>query len=404
LDLRERLRALNGGRPLAAAAPVRRTAGIETVLPGREVTAGAGVAYVVERRLALAAADRDAIQALAGWSASQLAELTGDARLAAFNPSRMVVLDTETTGLAGGTGTYTFLVGLGTFEDAEFVVRQYFLRSLTEERAMLAHLATVLNGAGGILTYNGRSFDWPLLVTRFTLTRQRAILPDLPHWDLLPLARRLWRDRVGSCRLGALEHHVLARPRDDDTPGWLIPQLYFDYLRDGDARRLRGVFEHNQRDLVALASLAALAGRRLLDPFAAGLEDAREIVALARHDEVCGRCERAVEVYRTALGLPLPPAEREAALRSLSLLLKRLRRWPEAAAVWAAMQRQPLADPTFPALELAKYYEHVARDYVRAAAVVERLATAVALRRAPDDVAALDHRLARLRRRVGTVQ
>jgi uncharacterized protein YprB with RNaseH-like and TPR domain len=399
MDLRERLRALNGGRPLAAAPPVRRPAGIDTVVAGAEVATPHGPTYVIERRFPLDHRHGAPVGALAGYAPGRLADLTGDARLAALDPARAVVLDTETTGLAGGTGTYTFLVGLGLVEAGQFVVRQFFLRGLNEERALLAHLAEHLRDRGGVVTYNGRGFDWPLLTTRFTLARQRAALPELAHWDVLPLARRLWRGRFESCSLGTLEAHVLGQPRQDDTPGWLIPQLYFDYLRDGDARRLRGVIEHNQRDILALAALAGLICRALADPFDGALTEGPDFVALARHAEQCGREARAIALYRHALARPLPPGEREAAQRGLSLLLKRARRWAEAAAIWEAMLAQPLADPAFPALELAKYHEHVRRDYRRASALVERLLVAAEPRPVPAERAALLHRLARLRRR-----
>jgi uncharacterized protein YprB with RNaseH-like and TPR domain len=399
MDLRERLRALNGGKPLAAPMPMRRQAGIETVLPGDEVATPHGATFVVERRFPLDHRHGASIGHLAGVAPGRLAELTGDARLTALDPAGAVVLDTETTGLAGGTGTYTFLVGLGLVERGEFVVRQFFLRGLGEERAMLAHLAEHLRRRGGLITYNGRAFDWPLLTTRFTLARQRAALPELPHWDVLPMARRLWRSRLGGCGLSALEAQVLGQARHDDTPGWLIPQLYFDYLRDGDARRLRGVFEHNQRDILALAALAGLICRALADPFDGAVADGQDFAALARHAEACGQEGRALALYRHALTLPLPPAEREAAQRSLGLLLKRARRWEEAAQLWTAMLAQPLADPLFPALELAKHHEHVQRDYRRAIALVERLLLARELRSAPHERAALEHRLARLKRR-----
>ena len=229
------------------------------------------------------------------------------------------------------------------------------MRTLTEERALLAAVAERLAGRGGLVTYNGRSFDWPLLTTRFTLARLRHSLPDLPHWDVLPLARRLWRARLGACNLGLLEASLLDQPRDDDTPGWLIPQLYFDYLRDGDARRLRGVFEHNRRDILALAALAGLACRALADPFDGSIRDGQDFAALGRHAEAVGRAERAMTLYRRALACPLPAAEREDTQRRLSLLLKRARCWEEAVALWNAMLTEALADPLFPILELAKY-------------------------------------------------
>ena len=402
MDLRERLRAINGGRPPAPTPTIRRAAGIETVLAGSEIDTPHGSSFVVEHRYPLTHAHGAPVATLARWPVGGLADLTGDGRLAAFDPSGALVLDTETTGLAGGTGTYTFLVGLGGAEGDAYVVRQFFLRTLTEERALLAAVAERLAGRGGLITYNGRSFDWPLLTTRFTLARLHHSLPDLPHWDVLPLARRLWRTRLGNCKLGTLEASLLGQPRDDDTPGWLIPQLYFDYLRDGDARRLRGVFEHNRRDILALAALAGLACRALADPFDGSICDGQDFAGLGRHAEAVGRAERAIALYRQALTCPLPAAEREDTQRRLSLLLKRARRWQEAAALWNAMLAEPLADPLFPILELAKYEEHVCRDYRRALALVERLVLAADLREPSPATPALRHRLARLQRRLTT--
>jgi uncharacterized protein YprB with RNaseH-like and TPR domain len=390
---------LNGGKPLAAAPVVRRRAGIETVLAGSEIATAHGPSFVFERRYPLTYHHGAPVGALTSHAPGRLATLTGDARLATLDPARAVILDTETTGLAGGTGTYTFLVGLGMVEGDDFVVRQFFLRQLNEERALLSALASHLAGSGGLVTYNGRAFDWPLLTTRFTLARLRSALPDLPHWDVLPLARRLWKSRLGSCSLGSLEAQLLGQPRHDDTPGWLIPQLYFDYLRDGDARRLAGVFAHNERDVLALAALAGRACRTLNDPFDGSVADAQDFAALARHAAACGRGRRAIELYSHALTLALPASEREEAQRHLSLLLKQARRWDEAAVIWRAMMDGPLGDPLFPALELAKYYEHIQRDYGRALDLVERLLAVADLRGAPSQRAALTHRLTRLRQR-----
>lgn len=396
MDLRERLRAMNGGKPLAAPPPIRRDVGIEDVLSGAEVDTPHGRSFVVEHRYPLAHEHGAPVAALHERPPGGLVELTGDGRLAALDPSRAVVLDTETTGLAGGTGTYTFLIGLGVVEADAFVIRQFFLRTLAEERALLAAVAERLAGRGGLVTYNGRAFDWPLLTTRFTLARLRHALPELPHWDVLPLARRLWRDRLGSCSLGALEMALLGQPRTDDTPGWLIPRLYFDYLRDGDARRLRGVFDHNRRDILALAALAGRACRALADPFDGGVAHGEDFAALGRHAESRGRDERAITLYRHALAQPLAPAAREETQRRLSLLLKRARLWEEAITLWQSMLAGPLVDPFFPALELAKYEEHVRRDYRRALALVERLLLAADLRGPAPAAPALRHRRARL--------
>ncbi len=164
--------------------------------------------------------------------------------------SRLVFLDTETTGLAGGTGTCAFLVGIGNVEGMKFVVRQFFLRDYPEEKAMLEALAEALEPCQGIVTFNGKTFDVPLLETRYALARMKSPLDRLIHFDALHPARRLWKLRLESCKLTDLEEAILGISREGDVPGSEIPAIYFDYLRTGDARGLQPVFYHNALDVV----------------------------------------------------------------------------------------------------------------------------------------------------------
>ena len=169
--------------------------------------------------------------------------------------SRWVFLDTETTGLAGGAGTLAFLVGLGTVEGNGFRVRQFFLRDFPDEPAMLEELSEVLHSYEGIVTFNGKTFDLPLLENRFVLSRRRSPFRTLLHLDLLHPARRLWKLRLESCKLTHLEDRILGIRREGDIDGAEIPAVYFDYLRTGSARGLQGVFFHNALDIITLAAL-----------------------------------------------------------------------------------------------------------------------------------------------------
>ncbi|HEX4355447.1 MAG TPA: ribonuclease H-like domain-containing protein, partial [Polyangiales bacterium] len=180
--------------------------------------------------------------------------LTGDPSLAELDVSRALFLDTETTGLAGGTGTVAFLVGLARFEDGALMIEQLIVPELGCERPVLARLAECIASASCLVTYNGKSFDWPLLRTRFVLSRMTPP-PLAAHVDLLHAARAVWKDRMASVRLTEVEREILHFERDHDIPGAEIPARYFAYLRDGDAERLSPVLEHNQNDLIALAAL-----------------------------------------------------------------------------------------------------------------------------------------------------
>lgn len=338
-----------------------------------------------------------------GWQ-----RLLPRAATVALDAREAVFVDLETTGLGRGTGTYAFLVGIGRFTGEGFRVRQYFMRNYPEEPAVLAAVRAELEDARSLITFNGRTFDWPLLETRATLNRMR--LPLLPHLDLLHPARRVWRPVTDSCSLGHLETAVLGLEREDDVPGALIPQLYFDYIRSQDPAPLAGVFRHNRLDIVSMAAVAGYLGQAAaapLDAAPAGTPlSGAEVYALGRLLFDRGALDEAIVCFREALRRGMPHALRREAYRWLAIACRRVslasRQRPEPvpgaaaghgaqAGRAAAVDHGPTAgrgsEPahaaapapdlhvavlhdwvredgvsTWPYVELAKYYEHRARD------------------------------------------
>jgi len=292
--------------------------------------------------------------------------------LTSVAPERVLYLDTETTGLAGGTGTYAFLIGIGHFVDGGFRLRQYFQTDYGQERALLRALADYLVHFDAVVTFNGKTFDLPLLETRFTIhglghrVAPQAQVRQLPHLDLLHPARRIYRDRFGSCRLGELEQQVLGLIRQEDVPGWEIPSLYFRYVRNRRFRAVLPVFEHNALDVLSLVTLTS----HLCDLFGGdGARSAEDRFALGRACEADAMDVQAVANYRAALEIGLTPALQHECEQHLSLLLRRMGRWEEAVALWEMVTARPRNRQLYPYVELAKYYERVARDFIRAVAV-----------------------------------
>ncbi len=271
-----------------------------------------------------------------------------------------VFLDTETTGLSGGTGTYAFMVGLGRSTPAGFRLVQFFLRGPDEEPALLAALSEFMTGCQAIVTFNGKSFDAPLLNTRYTLQGLTSPLTGLAHLDLLPLARRLWRDRLPSRRLGYLESTILQVERtQDEVPGYLIPEMYFNYLRSGDARPMEGVFYHNAMDIYSLAALFNHTTALLADPLSLAGLPGLDRVALARLYEDLGYLDTAIRLYETGLDDGLPDEFFWKTVERFAQLYKHQKNWEPALALWrkAADHRDLYALE-----ELAKYYEHTEVD------------------------------------------
>jgi uncharacterized protein YprB with RNaseH-like and TPR domain len=409
LTLSDKLKSLGvklGARDLTPPQTHGDSYAIEEVLPGRLQTTLHGEAFVVETLYTPEYRHgRFGLRATA--SLQTMAEWAGEPHLAACESPGLVFLDTETSGLAGGTGTYAFLIGVGRFQGDHFRLLQFFMRDPTEEPAQLAALTDFLQPCEALVTFNGKSFDVPLLNTRYTIHRRPTPLASPAQLDLLHLARRLWRDRLPSRALGQLEIHILGANRThEDVPGWLIPQLYFDYLRSGDARPLKGVFYHNAMDVVAMAALLTHMAQLLDDPLSTALEHGLDVVALGKLFEDLGRLEAAVQLYERGLAYHnLPEESYWDAQRRLSLAHRRRGDLAAALATWrlAAEGRQIYAH-----VELAKYYEHQARDYREAARWTQAALNLLNTPTFPRHerrlwLADLQHRLARLQRKLKQV-
>jgi uncharacterized protein YprB with RNaseH-like and TPR domain len=327
-----------------------------------------------------------------------------DAAGAGTPPAAPVFFDLETTGISGGAGTVPFLVGCGYFHRGAFRTRQFFLHGFSAERALLHAVTDFVSRAPLLVTYNGRTFDVPVMETRWLFHRMRVALEDVPHLDMLPPSRRLWRDAAESaqrsCRLVSLETLLCGVMRVGDVPGVEIPGRYFEYVRHGDTRLLEPVLYHNRMDLLSLAALTARA-QRLVREGADAAMDAVECVALGRLLERRGDRIEAERCYRRVIADPFASArQREDARHALARLLRRARRFREAAAVWRDVVAHGVgrSEAVRDAVEaLAVHHEHRERDLAQARSLALR---ALQSERDSRRRAAVTYRLARLDRKL----
>lgn len=347
-----------------------------------------------------------ALGALDGLTMTQLALISRDPELAFADLTGAVFLDTETTGLSMGTGTYVFLVGAGYFRAGQFHVKQFFLRSPGEELAFLTALDSFLREFSTLVTFNGKAFDWPLLENRYFRHRSLsgAPLDDPPHVDLLHPARRLWKRRLENCRLQSLERNILGVARTtQDVPGWMIPAMYFSYLRSGDGRDLQGVFYHNLHDILSLAALAIHIDRVFADPMGGLVTHGIDFLCLGKAFDKHGDAGNAILCLEEALKLPLTLEARHETLLRLSQVFKRERRWDQALHVWERSIEEGGECALQALVERAKFHEHVEHEYLDALDDVQRARTLLELfplLKAGQDLNELEHRQARLLNRV----
>jgi uncharacterized protein YprB with RNaseH-like and TPR domain len=341
---------------------------------------------------------------LSSFPFSFIAQWANDPQISTLPVSKFAFLDTETSGLSGGTGTYAFLVGVARFADGQFVLKQFFMRDPAEEPALLEGLAHFLAPCEGLVTFNGKAFDAPLLSTRYRLHQMPNPYKGYSHLDLLPLARRLWRDRLESRALKYLEEHVLGLRRSaEEVPGYEIPWLYFDYLRTGDARPLAGVFYHNAMDVVAMAALLAHMNEMVQNPFEGKVQHGLDFIALGKLFEELGHWDDAARLFERGLEFGLNETDFGVATRRLAVLQKKRGDLAEALRIWESAAQQ---GHLYACIELAKHYEHRERD-LKSALKWTRAALKLAGKMDQPAyarkfwIAEIEHRLERLKRKAG---
>jgi uncharacterized protein YprB with RNaseH-like and TPR domain len=374
-DKFSRLAALKPIRPMPARATAIRTPGEEDTL-GRLLGAGVATNHFGEHLLVRNWFSTPEFAEPASTTLELLSrtrdEVLSRKTLAALeDPEKWLFLDTETTGLAGGTGTYAFLIGLAWWDAAGLQIEQFFMRDFSEEHSLLQELSQRVAERPVLVTFNGKSFDWPLLESRFTMTRSIAVPKLAAHLDLLHPARALWKLRLGSVRLVELERHVLDAARlgwhrEEDVSSALIPQFYFDYLRGGPADPLVGVVRHNQMDLRGLAALFGKINELLCEtPNAASEIESLDLFGLSRFLQRRGAEDRALSLCTQAVTLGLPEEILPKARRELAQMAKRRGEHARAAETWLEIVADP-HDGIHACEQLAIYYERHAKDLAKA--------------------------------------
>ena len=378
---------------------------VATALGGRIVECAAGACIVIDR----------VYEAHARHGRRQVgdlpAEFTPSAPITLFDhrapggagwADRIVFFDTETTGLSGGAGTLAFLAGCGWFEGENFRVRQFLLAGPGGERAQLAELTKIFDDASLVVTYNGRTFDVPLMDMRWAFHRTSTPTADMPHLDMLPPARRLWGSTPErSCSLSSLERAVLGFHRLADVPGFEIPGRYFQFVRTNDARAIAAVLDHNRHDVISLAALMSHA-LWLVREGPLACREPVERLGLGRLYERAGDDARAIDAYEMAArGDEIEV--RRLALARLAHLLRRDRRYDAAAAAWqgvfdlAGDEMGALSALDRRAIEaLAIHHEHRARNLPEA----RRYAEVLRLHAKGAARTAVEYRVARIRRKL----
>lgn len=393
MNLSEKLRRFLPAEEKPKQKAARRIVDLDPYLQGAEIETPSGTCYIVEKRTPLTA-----WQGKVTLSQVLQQDYRGLDHLEPsfgqnFQLENALFLDTETTGLAGGTGTYAFLIGLGYFTAEEFVSKQLLMRDYNEEQAVLHLLAAELAQKTTLVSFNGKSFDIPLLQTRFALSRLPFAGFYHEHLDLLHMSRRLWRSKLASCSLNSLEENILGINRIDDLPGFLIPQRYFDFLTSGDGELLQDIVRHNLIDILSMPVLLyRLLATSQLEPEECDCPwegEALARLAQGRNDE-----DLALAYLQAARGLCQEAEQHVRILKAQATIYKRRRDYKRASKLWFEVLNTFKGD-LFSLEELAKYYEHHARDLDAAHDISSRGLT-IALQTKSTSVPAWRHRLARI--------
>lgn len=301
---------------------------------------------------------------------SLLAILENNQDLSGLDLKKALFIDTETTGLSGGVGTCAFLIGVGYFSDSGFIVDQYFMNDFNEEMAMLKRLSDFVRDYSAIVTYNGKSFDIPLLNSRHIYLGLTSPFEKMHHIDLLHCVRRLWNHRLQDCMLTTAESQLVTALREGDVAGYLIPAIYFEFLSSRDPRPLKPVLYHNEKDIVAMVTLLGKACEILENPLPQCTR-AEDILRVGKLYEHAAKPDTAIKLYESYLDVHTDDFGTQDLLFQLAYAHKKRDQRSKAARIWErCIQTQPYHP--LPYIELAKHFEHRAKNFKKAVALVDK--------------------------------
>ena len=330
------------------------------------------------------------------------AALPGLEEVSNLNLENLLFIDTETTGLSGGAGTYVFLIGAARIRSDQIEFVQFFLQDPGSESAQLSALEDFAASAELIVSYNGKSFDLPRIKTRYRFHSWLSPFENILHIDLLHIVRRLWKRHLPGCTLGDLEHHILSLERSSlDIPGWQVSEKFFDYLQTGDPEPLESVFYHNEVDVISLIGLTSYISDRVCDPLSESYRGRPDQVSVGEYlkhiDQPHSR-----EVLTEALKLQdLEPAVRISGLLSLADIYKKRGEYSHSLPLWKeCADHNDLQSH----LELAMYFEHREMDIQEAIHWTLAALEIINLSSGELDLTwreKLEYRLARLKRKSG---
>ncbi len=371
MDLKEKLRQIDRSvfsSQKATSTPVRRNdhSSIEQELCGEILESPHGACFV--KRTVYPHDYRHGSYPLSSYlnQSPRLLSLAGkETAFEKVDPRRAIFIDTETTGLSGGMGICAFLVGIGYFTEESFIVEQFFMNTPSEERALLHHLNQKFRQRQIVISYNGKCFDFPLLISRTVYHGLDRPFERLPHLDLLFTVRRLWKNVLEDCSLSTVESRILNVARSGDVPGYLIPQIYFDYLRSGDPRSMKGVFYHNEQDILTLVALTTKACEVFKNP--SPQNHSVDIISIGKVYEAMNEPHRSNLLYEEYLQNQSGTnhIQRKEVLIRMLFNYKRMQKWDKVKEICETFIAQEHFHP-LPYIELAKYYEHKCKDAFRA--------------------------------------
>ena len=378
------------------------TSELENMYPGCWRETSSGPVFVLERSYpalyrqgAVSICPEHPLEVIGKWAGADL--------LDKIPLEKFVFIDTETTGLSGGTGTYTFLIGAGKFTKDEFKIKQFFMNDPAEESAQLAALENYLAPARVVVSYNGKAFDLPRLRTRYKSHGWPPPLTEAIHIDLLHLMRRLFSASLPNCSLGTIEYDLLEFERaSQDIPGWQVAERYFQYLQTGEPAMLKGIFYHNEMDVLSMPAVLNLAASSLDRPLQDSPRPNHDLVSIARFYHALEDLGRAEIIYQQAIHSEQSGSPRElAGIRELSFLYKRKGLLDQAVSLWKQAAEQ---GELYAHVELAKAFEH---SYTQLSEAVHWTLSAIDLHQNgkappphPENLAELRHRLSRLKRKL----